>query len=145
MDKVQTQNPLKVTSLIPACFQKDTCAAEKQIRWLQAKLTARHSTVQCVTVNQLSLTNGCNRVPTVHSSGFQTFACSEYCMPFCGWLTGVWSLYANAVTKDTSYLPAYEGGTGCSEKLEFKLQTQVYHPPESIQYFAFVSIAHNLV
>ena len=41
--------------------------------------------------------------------------------------------------KCTSYLPAYEDGTGCSETLAYKIQTPGNYPEESIQTYTGLS------
>jgi hypothetical protein len=53
-----------------------------------------------------------------------------------GLFPGVCSLNPNVLghTVPSSYLPAYEDGTQCSETLAFKLQTPGNNPEESIQH-----------
>jgi hypothetical protein len=40
----------------------------------------------------------------------------------------------------SSYLPAYEDGTGCSETSDYKIQTPGNYPEESIQLLLIISL-----
>jgi hypothetical protein len=47
-------------------------------------------------------------------------------------------MFWNTLSVPSSYLPACEDETVCSETLAFKLQTPVNHPAESIQHLRYV-------
>jgi hypothetical protein len=44
----------------------------------------------------------------------------------------------------SSYLPAYEDGTECSETSAYKIQTQGNYPEESIKHCVFLLVEHRL-
>jgi hypothetical protein len=94
-----------------------------------------------------SVSQFCPLLPSNIILDFKLSPCSECCTLSSGYFPGVWILYADVSEKlclfhlhkrvgmkNSSYLPAYEDGTECSETSAYKIRTPGNYPEESIQH-----------